>query len=103
MMSGVRNIGFTEALAFVFQGRDLMLLGMKEDNPDKEKMQTLDKAWSLMEIIGVGMVEMKVWKWLYANPDATPAQLKTQTISVATEIWNKYFAPVLGVRDSPIL
>ena len=80
-----------------------MLLGMKEDNPDKEKMQTFDKAWSLMEIIGVGMVEMKVWKWLYANPEATPAQLKTQTISAATEVWNKYFAPVLGVRDSPIL
>ncbi len=103
MMSGVPNIGFTEALAFVFQSRDLMLLGMKEDNPDKEKMQTFDKAWSLMEIIGVGMVEMKVWKWLYANPEATPAQLKTQTISAATEVWNKYFAPVLGVRDSPIL
>jgi oligoendopeptidase F len=56
-----------------------------------------------MEIMGVGMVDMKVWKWLYANPDATPALLKQNTIAIAMEVWNNYFAPVLGVKDSPIL
>lgn len=103
MMSGVPNTAFTEALAFVFQSRDLYLLGMKDENPDKEKSEALDAAWSLMEIMGVGMVDMKVWKWLYENPDATPAQLKANTIAIATDVWNKYFAPVLGVKDSPIL
>jgi hypothetical protein len=49
------------------------------------------------------MVDMKVWKWLYANPNATPVQLKERTIEIAIEVWNKYFAPVLGVKDSPIL
>jgi hypothetical protein len=103
MMSGVPNTAFTEANAFIFQSRDLFLLGIKDDNPEKEKMETLDAVWSLMEIMGVGMVDMKVWKWLYANPDATPAQLKRSTIEIAIEVWNKYFAPVLGVKDSPIL
>ena len=103
MMSGVPNTAFTEANAFNFQNRDLFLLGMKDDNPDKEKMSTLDAAWSLMEIMGVGMVDMKVWKWLYANPGATPAQLKESTIAIAIDVWNKYFAPVIGVKDSPIL
>jgi hypothetical protein len=103
MMSGVPNTAFTEANAFIFQSRDLFLLGMKDDNPDKEKMETFDAAWQLMEIMGVGMVDMKVWKWLYANPDATPAQLKESVIAIATDVWNKYFAPVLGVKDSPIL
>jgi hypothetical protein len=103
MMAGVPNTAITEALAFVFQSRDLMLLGMKEENPDKQKLETLDAAWSLMEIMGVGMVDMKTWKWLYANPDATPAQLKESVINIAKETWNKYFAPVLGVKDSPIL
>ena len=103
MMSGVPNTGFTEALAFVFQSRDLFLLGMKETNPEKEKLDTYDAAWSLMEIMGVGMVDMKIWKWLYENPEATPAQLKDQTVIIATEVWNKYFAPVIGVSDSPIL
>ena len=103
MMSGVPNTAFTEAIAFIFQSRDLFLLGMKDDNPDKEKMEALDAAWSLMEIMGVGMVDMNVWKWLYKNPDATPAQLKESTIVIAVDIWNKYFTPVLGIKDSPIL
>jgi hypothetical protein len=103
MLSGVPNTGFTEATAFLFQDRDLMLLGMKEENPDKEKLQTLDAAWSLMEIIGVSMVEMKVWKWLYEHPEAKAAQLKEQTIATAVGVWNEYFAPVMGTSDSPLL
>src|SRR5512133_433462 len=103
MLAGVPNTGFTEAAAFLFQDRDLMLLGMQQDNSEKERLQTLDAAWSLMEIMGVGMVEMKNWKWLYENPDATPAQFREQTILNSTEVWNKYFAPVLGVKDSPLL
>jgi hypothetical protein len=103
LMSGVPNTGFTEALAFIFQSRDLLLLGMKDQNPDREKLEVLDASWSLMEIMGVGMVDMKIWKWLYENPDATPAQLKKSTIEIAINVWNKYFAPVMGVKDSPLL
>ncbi len=80
-----------------------MLLGMKDDNPAKDKMKALDAAWSLMEIMGVGMVEMKIWKWLYDNQESTPSQLKEKTISTAIEVWNRYFAPVLGIKDSPVL
>ncbi|MCX6303113.1 MAG: hypothetical protein NTW82_13125 [Bacteroidia bacterium] len=103
MMSGVPNTAFTEAIAYVFQDRDLMLLGMKDDNPDKEKMETLDASWALMEIMGVGMVEMLNWKWLYENPGATASQFKEAVIKNALDTWNKYFAPVIGVKDSPLL
>jgi len=103
MMSGVPNTACTEAMAYVFQSRDLMLLGMKDDNPEKVKMETLDAAWSLMEIMGVGMIEMRVWKWLYENPQATAAQLKEKMTGIAIEVWNEYFAPVIGVKDTPIL
>jgi hypothetical protein len=103
MMSGVPNTAVTEALAYVFQDRDLFLLDMKDNNPEKEKMEILDAAWSLMEIMGVGMVEMQVWKWLYENPDATPLQLKESMIKISRDTWNKYFAPVIGIKDSPIL
>lgn len=103
MLAGVPNTAFTEATAFLFQDRDLMLLGINDNNPEKEKLQTLDAAWSLMEIMGVSMVEMEVWKWLYENPTATPAQLKEKTVSIAMEMWNRYFAPVMGVSDSPLL
>jgi hypothetical protein len=103
MMSGVPNTAATEALAYVFQDRNLLLLDMKDNNPDKIKMETLDAAWSLMEIMGVGMVEMKAWKWLYENPDATPSQFKESMIKISIDTWNKYFAPVIGIKDSRIL
>jgi hypothetical protein len=103
MMAGVPNTAITEALAFVFQKRDLQLLGIKDENPEKEKMEVLNSAWSLMEIMGVGMVDMKVWKWMYENPDATPAMLKNAVRNIAISTWNSYFAHVFGIRDSPIL
>ncbi len=103
MLQGVPNTAFTEALAFLFQKRDLDLLGVKDNNPDKEHLASLDAIWSCYEIMGVSLVDMQVWRWLYANPDATPAQLKEAVIRIAKEVWNQYYAPVFGSKDEPIL
>ena len=99
-MSGVPNTGFTEALAFVFQKRDLQLLGYDQQVDDNT---TLDIFWGLYEIMGVSLVDMRMWQWLYAHPDASAAQLREATISIAKEVWNQYYQPVLGEKDSPIL
>ncbi|MBE6310070.1 MAG: hypothetical protein E7080_03355 [Bacteroidales bacterium] len=99
-MAGVPNTGFTEALAFVFQKRDLKLLGYDQQIDDNT---TLDIFWGLYEIMGVSLVDMKVWQWLYANPNATAIQLRDATIAIAKEVWNKYYQPILGEKDSPIL
>ena len=101
--TGIPNTAFTEALAFIFQKRDLDVLGYAETNPDKQKMTVLDIYWGALEIMGVALVDMYAWKWMYANPEATPAELKVAVIDIAKNIWNKYFAPVFGVNDSPIL
>ncbi|MDR0295670.1 MAG: hypothetical protein LBH91_05725 [Prevotellaceae bacterium] len=103
MMNGVPNTAFTEALAFVFQKRDLQILGMKDDNPNKEALMVLDVVWGCYEIMGVALVDIAVWEWMYANPKATPAQLKDNVVRIAKEIWNAYYAPLLGEEDSPIL
>lgn len=103
MMNGVPNTAFTEALAFIFQKRDLQLLGINADNSEKEYLDNLDLYWSIFEIMGVSMVDMKVWKWLYANPEATAAELKVAVINIANEVWNKYYAEVYGTTDEPIL
>ncbi|MDR3061512.1 MAG: hypothetical protein LBU57_05295 [Dysgonamonadaceae bacterium] len=103
MMNGVPNTAFTEALAFIFQKRDLEVLGIKGDNPQKDFFMALDIFWGCYEIMGVSLVDMAAWEWLYAHPDATPAQLKENVIRIAREIWNEYYAPVLGEKDSPIL
>jgi hypothetical protein len=103
MLTGVPNTAFTEAWAFVFQKRDLELLGIKEDNPDKMALMALDNFWSTLEIMSVSLVDMNLWKWLYENPTANAEQTKEATIRIAKEVWNKYFADIFGVKDQPIL
>lgn len=102
-MSGVPNTAFTEAMAFMYQARDLILLGIENNDPQAEHLKALDIYWGTCEIMGVSLVDMEVWKWLYNNPEATPAQLKEETTRIAIEVWNEYFAPVFGIEDQPIL
>lgn len=103
MMAGVPNTAFTEAFAFNFQKHDLEFLGIKDNTPNKDQLETLDDFWMAYEIMGVSLIDMKVWKWLYEHPDATPQQFKETVTSIAKEIWNKYYADILGVKDTPIL
>jgi len=102
-MRGVPNTAFTEAWAFSFQSRDLSLLGIKNDIPNKEELDVLDKFWSCYEIMGVSLVDQRVWKWMYENPKCTVEDLKNAVIKIANDVWNSYYAPVFGIKDSPIL
>ena len=101
--AGIPNTAFTEALAFIFQKRDLDVLGVVETNPDKQKFTDLDIYWGAFEIMGVALVDMYAWKWMYANPGASPSELREAVVAIAKDVWNKYYAPVFGVNDSPIL
>ncbi len=101
-LSGVPNAAFTEAFAFLFQERDLELLGLIPAAADL-RTEALGTLWATYEIAGVALVEMKVWRFLYAHPDVTPAQLREAVLAAAREVWNAYFAPAFGIRDSEIL
>jgi hypothetical protein len=103
LLSGVPNTAFTEALAFLFQARDLQLLGQPAPGKDAERGRVLDAFWNTREIAGSALVELDVWKWLYAHPDATATQLREATVTIARETWNKYFAPYLGGNGTVLL
>ena len=100
-LAGIPNTGFTEASAFLFQQRDLQLLGHGKQIMSRDA--TLDIIWSMYEIMGVSLVDMAMWKWLYDNPKANAAQLREAVIAIAGDIWNKYYAPLLGEQDCPLL
>ena len=123
-LAGIPNTGFTEASAFLFQERDLELLGERlEAKGDKAKGERLeakgnkakgerleakgesifDMIWGMYEIMGVSLVDMRMWQWLYAHPEATAADLREAVLAIAAEVWNAYYAPVLGEKDSPLL
>jgi len=103
LLEGVPNTAFTEALAFVFQGRDLELLGLAKPDAQSEMMKTLGDFWRTCEIAAVALVDMEVWHWMYEHPDATPAELKGATIQISKDIWNRYYAPVFKKKDVILL
>jgi hypothetical protein len=103
MMNGVPNTAFTEAIAFLFQARDIQLLDLEKGSSQKQHLLALDNLWSAYEIMGVSLVDMNVWKWMYDNPNATKKELKEAVLRIAKDVWNKYYADVLGEKDSPIL
>ena len=103
LLQGVPNTAFTEALAFVFQGRDLELLGLAARDEESARLGALDTFWGTREIAGVGLVDMGAWRWLYDHPDATPAQFREAVVAIAQEVWNRYFANLLGARDQTLL
>jgi hypothetical protein len=102
-VNGIPNTAFTEALAFMFQARDLEFLGITNDDPIKEHLEVLDVFWDNYEMMGVSLIDMAVWQWLYDNPDANATQLKDAVIRIAKEIWNEYYADVFGEEDIPLL
>lgn len=103
LLNGVPNTAFTEALAFIFQKRDLDVLGIKDPEPNKYDLMALDIFWSNYEIMGVSLVDMNVWKWLYQHPNCTKQELKLAVIQIAKDVWNTYYAPAFGTKDEPIL
>jgi len=108
LLARVPNNSFTEALAFVFQRRDLELLGLElldleNGAAESERLSTLNTFWMTYEIAGPAMVDILVWRWMYEHPDANPAALREATVRISREVWNRYYASVLGVRDSVLL
>ena len=103
LLMGVPNSAFTEAMAFVFQARDLELLGLSRQGEQSEKLRALNDFWATFEITSVALVDIAAWHWMYEHPDATPAQLRQAVVKIARDTWNRYDAPVLGGKDSVLL
>jgi hypothetical protein len=103
LLAGVPNTAFTEALAFLFQERNLDLLGRPETNSEAQRMRVLDAYWNTREIAGSALVELDVWHWLYDHPNASASETREATVKIARDTWNKYYEPTLGGHDTPLL
>ena len=103
LLAGVPNNAFTEALAFVFQARDLEVLGLAKPDKESDRLRALNDFWSTWEIAGVALVDIAIWHWMYDHPKATPAELKDAVVAISKDHWNRFYAPVLGGKDSLLL
>jgi len=102
-LQGVPNTAFTEAIAFVFQARDLQVLGLPGPDEEARRQVALNDLWGAYEIAGVALVDLGMWHWLYDHPQATAAELREATLKIAREVWNRWYAPVFGVKDVTLL
>ena len=103
LLAGVPNTAFTEALAFVFQHQDLQLLGLAKPDENARAMEAINAFWMTYEIAGVALVDNGVWHYMYDHPDATPAELKQAALKISRDVWNRYYAKVLGKKDETFL
>jgi hypothetical protein len=103
LLRGVPNTAFTEAFAFIFQARDLELLGLAAPDESTAALKTLQDFWLTYEICGVALVDIAVWHWMYDHPNARPEELRNAVLEIAKDIWNRYYAPVFGMRDVVLL
>ncbi len=106
MLSGVPNTAYTEASAFLWQQRDLQLMPQSEIRSQKSEIssdEVFDQFWSMYEIMGVSLVDMSMWRWIYAHPKATAKELCEATQQIAKEVWNAYYEPILGEHDCVLL
>jgi hypothetical protein len=101
-LAGVPNNAFTEAFAFLFQERDLEMLGLAQSDED-QRTRSLATLWNTYEIAGVSLVDMRVWRWLYAHPEATPAEVREAVLAIAGEVWDRFFASRLGHPGCEVL
>jgi hypothetical protein len=102
-LAGVPNNAFTEAFAFLFQERDLEMLGLAAPPAEDQRARSLATLWNTYEIAGVSLVDMWVWRWLYAHPEATAAELREAVLAIAREVWDRFFVSRLGHPGCEIL
>jgi oligoendopeptidase F len=103
LLSGVPASAFTEALAFIFQARDLRLLGLGTEDATTRAAYALETYWGACEIGAVALVDMDVWHWMYQHPEASPSELRAATVQIAQEVWHRTFGRVMKQQNTALL
>jgi len=98
-LAGVPSSAFSEAFAYLFDSKSLEILGINEKNDSKK----LNLFWSGFLNCGIALVDMDCWHWMYEHPGFTENELKAAVINISKSIWNRYFSPIIGEKDSTIL
>ena len=53
-------------------------------------------------LAAVALLDMEIWRWMYDHEAATPAELREATLSIARDVWNRFFAPAFGIEDEEL-
>lgn len=104
-LRNVPNTACTEAFAFLYQGLARRVLGMEnaEHAQRNQDIAALGTMLAACQIAGPSLVELRTWRWLYANPQATPEALRDAVIEFSRQVWREFFEPLYGPDPYAIL
>jgi hypothetical protein len=105
LLAGVPTGGITEGFAEVLAYKNIEGLGLfPYSEQEKKHLLALATYWYLYEMGGNALTDIRTWKWMYNNPDATVSELKNAILDISAGIWNSYFSENFGgTRDCSIL
>jgi hypothetical protein len=105
LLAGVPTGGITEGFAEVMAYKNIEGLALfPYSDEEKNHLLALATFWYLYEMGGNALTDIRTWKWMYENPDATVNELKSAVLEISAQIWNSYFSENFGgIRDSHIL
>ena len=104
-LRGVPNTACTEAFAFLYQSLAKRVLGL-EDAAAADRQFAVDSVATMLsacQIAGPSLLELRTWRWLYANPTATPAALRTEVLRIAEDLWKRFYERDFGQDPYRIL
>lgn len=97
-LRGVPNTACTEAFAFLYQSLGRRVLGLAQDGDEARDFDTesIASLQATAQIAGPGLLELHVWRWLYANPSATAAALRDEVLRQAEALWQRHYQRDFG-------
>lgn len=97
-LRGVPNTACTEAFAFLYQSLGKRVLGIEPAGGAQRAfaIDTVQTMLAAAQIAGPSLLELHVWRWLYANPSATAAELRTEVLAIADRLWTRFYQRDFG-------
>jgi len=104
-LRNVPNTACTEAFAFLYQSKASEVIGLQPEPGDREPwaVDAIQAMLSACQIAGPALVDLHAWRWLYEHPECTPCEFRDQVISIAGELWDRFYAEDFGEDPYHIL
>ncbi len=105
ILAGIPTGGITEGFAEMLAYKNIDGLGLTKQGLNSQKdLLALASLWYLLDLGGQSLTDIETWKWMYAHPKATPAEVQSAVLKISGDIWNQYYSPVFGgIKDQHIL
>ena len=104
-LRNVPNTACTEAFAFLYQSLGKRVIGV-DDGSATDRAFAIDSIQTMLsacQIAGPSLLELHAWRWLYQNPHADAAALRTEVLAIADRLWKRFYQRDFGKDQNHLL